>query len=173
MPYNIAACDSSGYSYSGGQLDHQTYFVSLDVERQDCEAAVLDKIFATWFALAVDAYKWSVDPSPSPVHGWAWMGKPHSDPTKVADSRKTRLSCGDAAPSEFAAEDGVDYEDRIAALANDYGVTEQEIRQKLFESNFQKSGGAPTPPSGKPPDVPDAPTKAKSNGHNRILGALI
>ncbi len=68
MPYNIAACDSSGYSYSGGQLDHQTYFVAVDVERQDCEQAVLDKLFSIWFALAQEAYQWTVAPSPAPKH---------------------------------------------------------------------------------------------------------
>lgn len=164
MPYNIAACDSSGYSYSGGQLDHQTYFVSLDVERQDCESAVLDKIFSVWFSLAQDAYQWTVNPSPSPAHAWDWQGKPHSDPTKIADSRKTRLSCGDASPSEFAAEDGVDYEDRLAALANDYGVTVEEIKAKLFDSNFQKSGG------GAAALADDAPAQKKSNGAPKANG---
>lgn len=175
MPYNIAACDSSGYSYSGGQLDHQTYFVSIDVERQDCESMVLDKIFALWFAMAQDANKWNVDPFPAPKHGWAWPGRPHSDPTKIAEARKVRLSCGDAAPSEFAAEDGVDYEDRIAALAKDYGVTDKEIRKKLFDANFQQSGGAPNQQQ-KPQDNGDSKQQppAKANGAfvNRFAESL-
>ncbi len=171
MPYNIAACDSSGYSYSGGQLDHQTYFQSLDVERQDCEAAVLEKIFSLWFAFAAEAYKWDVDYSPAPSHGWAWAGKPHSDPTKIADSRKTRLSCGDAAPSEFAAEDGIDFEDRIAALAADYGVSVEEIKAKMFQANFQQSGGSPATNSETEKSDPP-PAKARANGHNRLVGIL-
>jgi capsid protein len=175
MPYNIAACDSSGYSYSGGQLDHQTYFVSLDVERQDCERAVLDKVFALWFEEAVRIYGWVVT-GYIPDHAWGWMGKPHSDPTKIADARKTRLSCGDASPSEFALDDGVDYEDRLQAMANDYGVSVDEIKSKLFDSNFQKSGGAPSPAGDEPSSSDDAPptppTNARANGHNRILGAL-
>jgi capsid protein len=172
MPYNIAACDSSDYSYSGGQLDHQTYFVSIDVERQDCEQAVLDKVFALWFEEAVRVYGW-VDTGSIPDHSWGWMGKLHSDPTKIADARRTRLSCGDAAPSEFADEDGVDYEDRLAALARDYGVTVEQIKAKLFEANFQKSGGGPSPGE-KPDEPPTTPANARANGkgHNRILGVL-
>jgi capsid protein len=165
MPYNIAACDSSDYSYSGGQLDHQTYFVSIDVERQDCEQAVLDKVFALWFEEAVGVYGWAVDALPIPKHAWDWMGKPHSDPTKISESRKTRLSCGDAAPSEFAAEDGMDFEDRVAALANDYGVSVDEIKAKMFQANFQQSGGAPGQQS-------EPSTPAKPNGANRIANRM-
>lgn len=145
MPYNIAACDSSGYSYSGGQLDHQTYFVSVDVEREDCETDVLDKVFAAWFREATSVYGWRGD-GIAPEHSWAWTGKPHSDPTKIATARKIRLSCGDISPSECAAEDGVDFDDRVTSLATDYGVSEEEIRQKLFMSNFQSPGGGPQAP---------------------------
>ena len=28
LPYNIAACNSSGYNYASGRLDHQTYYKS-------------------------------------------------------------------------------------------------------------------------------------------------
>ena len=154
MPYNVAACDSSGYSYSGGQLDHLTYFVSIDVERQDAEQAVLDKVFALWFEEAAAIYGWSIDATPSPKHAWDWCARPQMDPSKTASARQIRLSCGDVAPSELAAEDGVDYDDRVAWLAKDYGVTEDEIRLKLFEANFQKSGGAPTPPAESGGDEP-------------------
>ena len=33
MPYNIAACNSSGYNYSSGRLDHQTYYKSIRVDQ--------------------------------------------------------------------------------------------------------------------------------------------
>jgi capsid protein len=177
MPYNIAACDSSGYSYSGGQLDHQTYFVSVDVERQECELLVLDKIFSLWFEEATKAYGWVGDGS-APKHAWDWPGRPQNDPEKTANSRKTRLSCGDISPSECAAEDGVDFDDRVTALARDYGVTEQQIREKMFDSNFQKSGGAPSQsPTSTPAttvDTPAAPANGKANGHfvNRITERL-
>ena len=41
MPYNIAACNSSGYNYSSGRLDHQTYYKSIRVDQAHCEAVVL------------------------------------------------------------------------------------------------------------------------------------
>jgi len=44
MPYNIAACNSSGYNYASGRLDHQTYFKSIRVEQSHIETVVLDRI---------------------------------------------------------------------------------------------------------------------------------
>lgn len=170
MSYNIAACDSSNYSYSGGQLDKQGYFASVTIERSDCESAVLDKVFSLWFEEAVRVYGWAVEATPEPKHSWDWPGEPQNDVEKTANSRKTRLSCGDAAPSEFAAEDGVDFEDRVAAMASDYGVSVDEVRAKLFESNFQKSGGAP---GQQQKQEPPKPTAANGhNGHNRLAEVL-
>jgi len=182
MPYNIAACDSSGYSYSGGQLDHLTYFVSVDVERQDCESAVLNRVFAVWFNEARAAYGWGVLASPSPRHSWNWPAKPQTDPVKTASARKTNLSDGTTTLGRIYAEDGLDFEDEVVAMAHEYGVTVEEMRVKLLDSNMQKSGGGgAAPPDGK--DEPDAdetipPTKAHSrftvpsNGNGHIHGVL-
>ena len=170
MPRNIAACDSSGYSFSGGQLDHQTYFVSVDVADQDCEMAVMDKVFSAWFKQAVEVYGWNVDRAPAPAHEWSWPGRPKIDPEKTANARKIDLSTGSIAPSDVAAEDGDDFEDRIDRLASDYGITVEEMRAKLLESNFQKSGGAPgqSPPDSDGRDTDeDTPTAEAVNriGH--------
>jgi lambda family phage portal protein len=48
MPYNIAACNSSGYNYASGRLDHQTYFKAIRVEQAHLAEVVLDRIFAAW-----------------------------------------------------------------------------------------------------------------------------
>ncbi len=33
MPANKARCDSSGYNFASGKLDHGTYYGAIDVER--------------------------------------------------------------------------------------------------------------------------------------------
>ena len=167
MPRNIAACDSSGYSFSGGQLDHQTYFVSIEVADQDCEEAVVDKAFAAWFIEAVGVYGWSVPATPDPRHAWAWPGRPKIDPLKTANARKVDLSTGTMSPSDVAAEDGDDFEDRLDRLASDYGLTVDEMRKKLLESNFQKVGGAQNvePPPDKKAKPADKPAKASRDGY--------
>ena len=150
MPRNIAACDSSGYSFSGGMLDHLTFFVAVEVGDQDCEEAVVDKTFDVWFEEAVPAYGWNVPDTPSPKHGWAWPARPVIDPEKTANADQTDLSTGALSPSQQAARRGNDYEDHIQEMANNYGLTVDEMKAKLLESNFQKAGGAP-----KQPDEPD------------------
>jgi len=56
MPYNIAACNSSGYNYSSGRLDHQTYYKSIRVEQDHLEDVVLDRILYMWLAEAMVVY---------------------------------------------------------------------------------------------------------------------
>jgi len=56
MPFNIAACNSSGYNYSSGRLDHQTYYKSIRVEQDHLEDVVLDRILYMWLAEAVQVY---------------------------------------------------------------------------------------------------------------------
>ncbi len=179
MPYNIAACDSSGYSYSGGQLDHLTYFVSIDVERQDCESIVLDHVFALWLEEAVSAYGWSsIAAAPLPKHTWDWNAKPQTDPVKTANARKISLSCGTTTMGRIYAEDGLDFEDEVGAMAAEYGVTVDEMRVKLLESNMQKSGGSQSSDSGEEDnedeDAPLANAGSRfsipSNGNGHIHG---
>ena len=174
MPYNIAACDSSGYSYSGGQLDHQTYFVSVGVERQSCVLEVLDRVFAMWFRQAEEAYGWTKLEAPIPKHDWIWAKKPQNDPVKTALARKHTLAFGGSLISDIYAEDGDDFEDKVEQMAADYGVTVAEVKAKLFEAVFPKSGGAPgmeQPSKSKPDDQePSATpsTKASGNGNGRL-----
>ncbi len=95
MPFNVAACNSSGYNYSSGRLDHQTYFKSNRIEQDDCEIVILDRIFAAWLeeaALvpgllpAIPYGDWMDD------HQWFWDGHEHVDPQKEAAAQDTRLN---------------------------------------------------------------------------------
>ncbi len=165
MPYNIAAADSSDYSFSGGRLDHLTYFVSVDVEQSEIEDLALDPLFAVWFALAVDAYRWDLDDSEPPSHSWVWPAKPQIDDEKTARARQTGLASGTTTLRAIYAEDGADFEDALVEMAEDYGVSVDEMRAKLFAVNFQRASSAPTDAGngnngdGRPP---------RSNGVNRL-----
>lgn len=142
MPYNIAACDSSDYSFSGGQLDHLTYFVSVDVERADAEDRILEPLFVLWFEEAARQYGWSGwDQLPS--HSWDWPARPQIDVEKVANARKTSLSYGGTSLRRIYAEDGLDVEEELAAMAGDLGITVDDLRAKIADVIFAK-GGTPT-----------------------------
>ena len=165
QPLNIAAADSSGLSFSGGMLDHQTFFVAIEVDQQDAEEMAVEKVYAVWFEEATHTYGWDAPPTPASLHEFIWPARPKIDPTKTADARQTDLSTGTMSPSDVAAEEGNDYEDHIEKLAKDYGLTVKEMKAKLLESNFQKSGGAPGTP--EPPGE-----DSEQNGNGRPVNRI-
>ena len=174
MSYSIAACDSSGNSFSGTQNDHLIFYQGIDAEgRSDCELQVLDKVFSVWFSLAAHVYGWAVPDSPAPRHEWGWPPMPQVDAQMAADADKAELAIG-VPPSVIADRRGADFEDWVRIGAADYGITEDEYRAKLLGVNFVKAGApAPAEKDGeskgeeaerKPDGPPPAPSR---NGHGR------
>ena len=157
MPNNIARADSSGYSFSGGKLDHLTYFVSVDVEQQDIEEDVLDPLFEVWFAEAVERFGWGVPADPPPNHGWDWPEKPVIDEVKRANANKINLSAGIGGLRRIYAAASLDYEEELPREAEDYGVTVEELKAAKFKAHF--GGGASAP--AEPPPLP-------TQGRNRL-----
>lgn len=173
MPYNIAAADSSGYSFSGGRLDHLTYFVSLDVEQAEIESQVLDKLFDMWFYEAVLAYEWTVPTMPAPRHEWGWPAKPQIDQSKTANARKIALSIGAASLGSIYQEDGYDFDDRLPKMAEEYGVTEDEMRTILREQIFSASiSDDPDTDPDQPDEATDVPKRSNANGSRIIHGLM-
>lgn len=150
IPYNIAACDSSSYNYSSGRLDHQTFYGVLDLDRADCDDLVLDPIFTVWFERAALVEGWDVDPQDVPEHVWDWPQHPVADINSEATADDKKLRNGSLAPSEIAARDGVDYLERITAMARDYGITVEEMQQMLLRQNFNSAAAQPDAPVGDP-----------------------
>jgi capsid protein len=161
MPNNIARADSSGYSFSGGKLDHLTYFVSVDVEQQDIEEDLLDPLFEVWFAEAVLRFGWGVPADPPPNHGWDWPEKPVIDEVKHANANKINLSTGIAVLRRAFAQMGLDLEEELPRMAEDYGVTVDEMRAALFQAHF---GGTHT----EPPDDDEEDEPPPTLGRNRL-----
>ncbi len=162
MPNNIARADSSGYSFSGGKLDHLTYFVSVDVEQQDIEEDVLDPLFEVWFAEAVLRFGWTVPADPPPNHAWDWPEKPVIDEVKHANANKTNLSTGVAVLRRVFAGAGLDYEDELPNMAEDYGITVDEMRAALFRAHFDD----PPAPAEPPPTPPQGRNRLPAGGRN-------
>ena len=154
MSYGLAACDSSGASFSSAKLDHLSYFFGqVEVDQADIEEQACDPLFALWFAEAVKIHGWNVPTSPAPAHDWDWPAKPEIDETKAAEARGKKLSFGGATLSRVYAEQGLDFEDEIAVMAADYGVTVEELRARLLQVNL--SGKAAAAPQTAPPDDSD------------------
>jgi len=128
LPYNIAACNSSGYNYASGRLDHQTYFKSIEVERSHLVQRVLNRIVNAWLEEAMLLSEFATLRRTNGVlpHTWFFRGREHVDPLKEANAQSKRL------------------EDRSTNLAIEYAKEGRdwkvEVKQRLEEEKFiQKS----------------------------------
>jgi len=117
MPYNIAACNSSGYNYASGRLDHQTYFKNIRVEQSHIEAVVLDRILAAWLAEAVRVL--GLGDVEDATHQWFWEGHEHVDPAKEANAQATRLSSNTTTLAAEYARQGKDWETELRQRAKE------------------------------------------------------
>lgn len=141
MPYNVAACDSSGYNYSSGRLDHQTYHGALDVDRADCDDQVLDVIFRVWFERAVRAFGWlGGDPDSltvyASVHTWDWPKHQVADVETEANATRKSLESGALGLAEHYSKTSRDYEDELEKEAESVGLNVQQMRLfRLFQLN--------------------------------------
>lgn len=136
MPKNIAMCDSSKYNYASGRLDHQTFFLGCDNEREDGDDLVLEKLFPVFWEEAVLAYGWNADPTDPPDHEFGWPKYPTADRVSESTANDIDLKNGTKSPSQVRSENGEDYADELPVMAEDYGVDEAGMKQALFNSNF-------------------------------------
>ena len=136
IPQNLAMCNSSGYNFASGKLDHGTYFLTIDLERADCEDTVLDPLFDRWFERAILAYGWGFDATLAARHSWDWPHHPIGDPESEANAVDKRLKNGSTTLSQVYAEQGLDFEDHIAEMATDYGLSVDQMRETLRMNQF-------------------------------------
>lgn len=152
MPRNKAMCDSSDYNYASGRLDHQTYYASLDVDRQDASDLVLDPLFGFWFDLAIARFGWlGGDPdavsAAAKAHLWDWPKHRVADVESEANAIETRLTSGQVGLHQVYSDAGLDLDDEIAKMAAAFGVSEDEIRTRLLEAILPAKPALPAAPA--------------------------
>jgi lambda family phage portal protein len=151
MPFNVAACNSSGYNYASGRLDHQTYFKSIRVDQAQVETGVLDRILDAWMAEAVKVFGLgSVDVWP---HQWFWDGHEHVDPAKEANAQATRLGSHTTTLAAEYARQGKDWE--------------TELRQRAKEVALMKELGLTLAEAQPKPPQPQVDEETDSEDHRR------
>ena len=138
LPYNIAACNSSGYNYASGRLDHQTYYKSIRVEQTHMGDVVLDRILAAWL---YEASLVGVIPSRDVLlslggaqHQWFFDGTEHVDPAKEANAQATRLGSHTTTLAIEYARQGRDWETELRQRAK-----EKQLMDELGLSAEQAS----------------------------------
>ena len=152
MPYNIAACNSSGYNYASGRLDHQTYYKSIRVEQSHLSDVVLDRIFAAWrheaMLTAELAVLRGIDGSP---HQWFFDGTEHVDPAKEAKAQATRLGSHTTTLAIEYARQGRDWETELRQRAK-----EKQLMDELGLSRDQAQQHQETPVTESDTDEDDS-----------------
>ena len=118
IPYNIAACNSSGYNYASGRLDHQTYYKSLKVDQAFMEETVLDRILERWLREWALVNRERVD-SCDCRHVWFWDGHEHVDPSKEATAQEKRLANNTTTLAAEYAKQGKDWETELRQRAKE------------------------------------------------------
>ncbi len=122
VPYNKAAANSSGYNYSSGRLDFQTYYKMLRVERQHAESVVLNKIFRAWLDRAIlvsDYLPIKVRTLHRIPRVWFWDGDEHVDPQKEATAQQTRLVSHTTTLATEYAKQGKDWERELEQIGRE------------------------------------------------------
>jgi len=156
MPYNIAACNSSGYNYSSGRLDHQTYYKSIRVEQDHLEDVVLDRILTAWLAEAVKVF--CLVELEDASHQWFWDGREHIDPAKEANAQATRLANNTTTLATEYARQGKDWETELrqrakeVALCRELGLTPAQAAPSSAQP-AQQPAPADTPEQGDDDDA--------------------
>lgn len=124
MPYNIAAGNSSGYNYSSGRLDHQSYFKAIKVDQDFIARVVLDRILGQWlseYMLLTNNYSLGS----LPAHQWFWDGMEHVDPYKEANAQKLRLASKTTTLAYEYARQGKDWEEQLRQVAREKNLMEE------------------------------------------------
>jgi len=128
MPFNIAACNSSGYNYASGRLDHQTYFKSIRVEQAHIGAVVLDRVLDAWMREAARVFdlRWLLLKQRGRfAHQWFWDAREHVDPAKEAMAQERRLASNTTTLAMEYAKLGLDWEEQLRQRAKEKRLMEE------------------------------------------------
>ncbi|NLX54420.1 MAG: phage portal protein [Planctomycetaceae bacterium] len=130
IPYNVAACNSSGYNYASGRLDHQTYYKSIRVDQAQLAVVVLDRVLRAWLDEAVlisdflPLWMRTVAFRDLP-HQFFWDGMEHVDPAKEASAQATRLASHTTTLAYEYARQGRDWESELRQRGKELALMKQ------------------------------------------------
>jgi len=136
MPYNLAACNSAGYNYSSGRLDHQAFYRTTRIDQAVIERRVLRRVFRAWLAeasLVSGLLPQQFRTRTLPDHQWFWDGLEHVDPVKESNAQGIRLANGTTTLADECARGGKDWE--------------EVLDQRAAEISRCRELGVPLPPS--------------------------
>lgn len=153
MPYNVAACDSSEMNFSSGRLDMLPYWRHIGIERCDCEAVEVERLFAAWWAEAIlipgyipDEIKQKYPLARMIPHIWHWPAMDSIDPVKDATATTENLANGTLTLSKACGANGDDWRDVMRQSA----IEAAEAIELADELGLPTGWNKPKQPTPKP-----------------------
>ncbi len=156
MSLNIAACNSEGYNFSSGRLDHRLFDKNVDVERDDCEDIVLNPLFR--FIIDVGQNLGLFDNIGHLLdwtHSWDWPRPVEIDPKAMSDADRSDLEAKIVSLKTIRRRRGLD--------------AEKEQAQILAEMASGASPAAATSAPVTPGTDPTQPVAANATGAFRDI----
>ncbi len=160
IPFNIASGNSSDYNFASGRLDWQSFFRSVEVERQYYERVCLDRIFYMWLdeALLIPGYLPPLGNVSEVPHAWHWDGFPVVDPTKEANAAVNLAGAG------LLDED---------AYWQEKGLSVEEAHRRMARAEESRENNDLPPLGGNPEPSPDTqseeePDEAESESEEEV-----
>jgi lambda family phage portal protein len=165
IPLNIAMGDSAMMNYSSGRLDHLGYHRGQRVQRSECGAVVLKKLYGSWYeeARLIRGYLPEGMPEEAPPHRWFWDSAESIDPEKDANAEQVQLDGHTVTLEEIYAEKGEDWEDRIRQRGREVKLMEElglpvETARKILDTQKGKANE----------QQPEENTAGRSSSHARF-----
>lgn len=173
-PLNLALGSSQKFNFSSAKLDHINYRNGLRVEREDCNAVVLRRLFLVWFEEAVLSGAVPLrDGIKAPPVEWHWPGFEPLDVAVDADADHERLSHGTLTYREFWARRGFDWRDVMQQQSEEKAEIDRlglvfgdPLKQTATDSDADldpADEGAADPPK----KAAAAPVAAKKDGNGQ------
>jgi lambda family phage portal protein len=123
MPFGIIAGDSSRYNYSSARLDHQTYELRRDTERDQLVIRVLSRCWRQFLYEARRAYRTPIWNRLGVIEElpvvWHCDARPSIDPLKDAKTDESRLTNHTITLAEIYAAKGMDWEEQLRQRAKE------------------------------------------------------
>ena len=171
MPFNIASCNSAGYNYSSGRLDHQTYYKSIEVDQSLLESSILDPMLRSWWDEA-SFVPGLLDGLPSFEEldwQWCWDAQPVIDENTDANASTSRLQSGQSTlPLEWQRRGYGDVATQLAKGAESLGVSVEDyqrlIQFKLFGTTVDQLAATAPAMTGTLPDDSADPNSINATG---------
>jgi lambda family phage portal protein len=149
IPFNVAAGNSSGYNYASGRLDHESFFLSIGVERFRESMEINDRILKNWLPVASLIYNF---PFPRgmdvlPPHTWHWPALPSVDVSKEATAQDKKLKNFSTTYQSEYAKQGKDWRQEMkqVAMEKEYmrtlKITESDLNNRDNQETVKMSGG--------------------------------